>query len=102
MKVGLDLDTDEQHVRAVREAVGPGMALMVDANHAYSLREAAELSRRIEDCNIAFFEEPVSPEFYGQYAELRTKTSIPIAGGECEYLSHGFKAKTGLILFGHF
>ena len=92
MKVGLDLDTDEQHVRAVRSAIGPGMSLMVDANHAYSLKEAAELCRRIQDCNIAFFEEPVSPEFYGQYSELRSKTSIPVAGGECEYLAHGFKA----------
>ena len=46
---------------------------------------------KVEDQNISFFEEPVSPEFYHQYAELRLKTSIPIAGGECEYLRHGFK-----------
>jgi len=92
MKVGLDLDRDEKHVKAVRRAIGPEMELMVDANHAYSLAEAVELSRRIECCNIGFFEEPVSPEYYSQYRELRTKTSIPIAGGECEYLTHGFKA----------
>lgn len=46
---------------------------------------------KLEHCRIGFFEEPVSPEFYGQYAELRLRTSIAIAGGECEYLRHGFK-----------
>ena len=33
----------------------------------------------------------MSPEYYDQYAQLRSKTSIPIAGGECEYLRFGFK-----------
>ena len=32
----------------------------------------------------------MSQEFYDQYAQLRQKTSIPIAGGECEYLRYGF------------
>ena len=48
MKVGLDLDRDEKHVKAVRRAIGPEMELMVDANHAYSLAEAVELSRQDE------------------------------------------------------
>jgi D-galactarolactone cycloisomerase len=63
---------------------------MVDANHAYSLREAVELAKKMEQHQITWFEEPVSPEFYDQYRELRNKTSIPIAGGECEYLRYGF------------
>ena len=46
MKVGLDLERDEKHVKAVRRAIGPAMELMVDANHAYSLAEAVELSRQ--------------------------------------------------------
>jgi len=48
------------------------------------------LCRKIEPFNISWFEEPISPEFYDQYRELRDKTSIPIAGGECEYLRFGF------------
>ncbi|MEM6766953.1 MAG: mandelate racemase/muconate lactonizing enzyme family protein [Bacteroidota bacterium] len=90
MKVGLSIHEDVQHVQAVREAIGEDIPLMVDANHAYSLREAAELARLIEPYRISWFEEPVSPEFYHHYRELRTKTSIPIAGGECEYLRYGF------------
>ncbi len=89
MKVGLGLAADQAHVAAVRAAIGPDVKLMVDANHAYSLREALELSRALEPHAIGWFEEPVSPEFYGQYQELRQRTSIPIAGGECEYLRYG-------------
>ena len=90
MKVGLSIKDDVRHVKNVRAAVGPEIQLMVDSNHAYSLREAAELARKIEPYDIGWFEEPVSPEFYDQYAQLRQKTSIPIAGGECEYLRYGF------------
>lgn len=89
MKVGLTIEKDVEHVKKVREAIGEDIRLMVDSNHAYSLREAAELSRRIETYNIGWFEEPVSPEFYQHYKELRSKTRIPIAGGECEYLRYG-------------
>ena len=91
MKVGMTIEKDVEHVQAVRKAIGNDMELMIDSNHAYSLKEAVELARRVEDQNIGFFEEPISPEFYGQYSELRLRTSIPIAGGECEYLRHGFK-----------
>lgn len=91
MKVGLGIDLDIEHVKSVREAIGPKMNLMIDANHAYNLREAILLSKEIEQYNIGWFEEPISPEYYEQYAELRAKTTIPIAGGECEYLRFGFQ-----------
>ena len=91
MKVGLGLATDLRHVRAVRRAIGDDIQLMVDANHAYSLSEALRLAEAIEELDIAFFEEPVSPEDYDGYRELRQRISIPIAGGECEYLLEGFR-----------
>ncbi len=92
MKVGLGIKEDIEIVRRIRETIGEDLELMVDSNHAYNLRESVQLSKAIEQYNIGWFEEPVSPEFYNQYAELRTKTSIPIAGGECEYLRYGFQA----------
>ncbi|MEM8887527.1 MAG: mandelate racemase/muconate lactonizing enzyme family protein [Bacteroidota bacterium] len=91
MKVGHSVKEDFRNVRMVREAIGDEVMLMVDSNHAYSLREAAQLARMIEPFNIGWFEEPVSPEFYHHYRELRNKTTIPIAGGECEYLRYGFQ-----------
>jgi len=89
MKVGLSLKKDVANVAAVRAAIGGDIKLMVDSNHAYSLREATELARKIEQYDIGWFEEPVSPEFYDQYKTLRDKTVIPISGGECEYLRYG-------------
>ena len=91
MKVGLGVATDVKHVRAVQAAIGADMQLMVDANHAYSLSEALRFARQIEELDIGFFEEPVSPEDYEGYRELRQRSSIPIAGGECEYLLAGFR-----------
>ncbi|WP_075602763.1 mandelate racemase/muconate lactonizing enzyme family protein [Saccharicrinis aurantiacus] len=90
MKVGMTLEKDIEMVHAVRKAIGDDMKLMVDSNHAYNLREAIILSKAIEEYNIGWFEEPVSPEYYDQYAELRQNTTIPIAGGECENLRYGF------------
>lgn len=90
MKVGLSIKEDIKNVSAVRNAIGDDIELMVDANHAFNLREAIYLSRALDDFKISWFEEPVSPEFYGQYAELRSKTNIPVATGECEYLRYGF------------
>ena len=91
MKVGLSLEEDVEYVRLIRQAIGPRIKLMIDANHAYNLREAIQLARAVEPYNIYWFEEPISPEYYGQYAELRAKTTIPIAAGECEYLRFGFQ-----------
>tara|TARA_R110002049_G_scaffold45604_2_gene132930 strand:- start:43712 stop:44857 length:1146 start_codon:yes stop_codon:yes gene_type:complete len=91
MKVGLGIKEDIANVKKVRDIIGSDIKLMVDSNHAYTLREASELARKIEEYDIGWFEEPLSPEFYGQYNELRQKTSIPISGGECEYLRFGFQ-----------
>lgn len=91
MKVGFNIEQDIENVKHIRESIGPDIHLMIDANHAYNLREAVQLAKAVEPYNIYWFEEPISPEYYQQYAELRTKTSIPIAGGECEYLRFGFQ-----------
>ncbi len=90
MKVGLGIAKDVEYVTAIRKAIGDELELMIDSNHAYSLKDAALLSHRVEDLNISWFEEPVSPEHYSCYKQLRDKTNIPITGGECEYLRYGF------------
>lgn len=90
MKVGLGIAKDVNNVKHLRSIIGYDIKLMIDSNHAYTYTEALELSKKLEKYEISWFEEPVSPEFYEQYAELRQKTTIPIAGGECEYLRFGF------------
>ena len=91
MKVGLNLKDDIANVKAIRNAIGPDIELMIDSNHAYSYDEALKLSKKLEDQDIKWFEEPLSPEFYDQYSDFKSKSLIPVAAGECEYLRYGFQ-----------
>ena len=91
MKVGLNLKDDIANVKAVRNAIGPDIELMIDSNHAYSYDEALKLSKKLEDQDIKWFEEPLSPEFYDQYSDFKSKSLIPVAAGECEYFRYGFQ-----------
>jgi D-galactarolactone cycloisomerase len=91
MKVGFGLQEDLRRVRAVRETIGDQIQLMIDANHAYDASTAIRLGRALEAYDIAWFEEPVSPEDLDGYREVRRALSIPIAGGEAEFTRYGFR-----------
>lgn len=92
MKVGLlRVEDDCERVAAVREAVGPDCALLVDANHAYNAMTAVHMARGLEPHGVRWFEEPVPPEDRDGYRRVRSSTSIPIAGGECESMRYGFR-----------
>ncbi len=91
MKIGLGIETDLRLVRAVHAAIGGRAELMVDANCAYSLSEALRLAKLLEPFDISWFEEPLSPDDYEGYRELRQRRTIPIASGENEYLITGFR-----------
>jgi D-galactarolactone cycloisomerase len=91
LKVGFGVEEDATVTRAVREAIGPGIALMVDANHAYDAVAAIRLGRMIEALDIGWFEEPVPPEDVAGYQAVKAALSIPIAGGECEFTRFGFR-----------
>ena len=91
LKVGFGVDEDAAVTRAVREAIGPDVALMVDANHAYDAVAAIRLGRMIEPHDIGWFEEPVPPEDVAGYRAVKAAISIPVAGGECEFTRFGFR-----------
>jgi D-galactarolactone cycloisomerase len=91
LKVGYGIDKDVSYVKAIRQAIGEEMYLMVDANHAYNSSEAIQLARKLEKFDIHWFEEPVPPEDLEGYCEVRKKSNILIAGGECEYTRYGFR-----------
>jgi len=91
LKVGYGLEEDARMVRAVRDAIGPGVGLMIDANHAYDTVGAIRLGRSVEAFDIAWFEEPVPPEDVAGHRQVRSALSIPIASGECEFTRYGFR-----------
>ncbi len=75
---------DEARVRAVREAVGDNVELMVDAACLMKYEAALRWCKRLEPYNLMWFEEPILYNDVHQLAELRQRTSIPIAAGQWE------------------
>jgi D-galactarolactone cycloisomerase len=96
VKLGFGVDDDITVMREVRRALGDRPAtLMVDTNHAYGVADALRLGRTLESFDLRWYEEPVAPEDYAGYRELRSKLSIPIAGGENEHSLYGFRDLVG-------
>jgi len=99
MKVGgLPLKDDIRRVAALRDAVGPDVDIMLDANSAYDVPAAITAAHAFGPFNIRWFEEPVhwydSVHGLGQVAAA---TKIPIASGESELHRWGCR---DLILYG--
>ncbi len=81
IKVGLlPVEADLERVAAIRDRIGPGPKLMVDANHAYNVFTAVRLGRAMESYGILWFEEPVVPEDREGYRRVRDSIDIPVAG----------------------
>lgn len=92
VKIGLlPLEQDRERLRVIRQAVGPEIGLLVDANHAYSAAAAVKMGRLMEPFDVRFFEEPVVPEDHEGYRHVRRHNPIPVAGGECEFTRYGFR-----------
>jgi D-galactarolactone cycloisomerase len=92
IKIGLgDIERDIARVAAVREAIGPGVRLMVDANHCFSVPVAIRLGRQLEALNVEWFEEPISPEDIDGYVEVTRALDIAVAGGENEFTRYAFR-----------
>ncbi|HLF05223.1 MAG TPA: mandelate racemase/muconate lactonizing enzyme family protein [Dehalococcoidia bacterium] len=76
---GKDVSVDAARLRAVREALGDGVMLIVDGNAKFDFTHARELLRRIEPLNIGCFDHPVVLRDLRLMAELRHCTTIPLA-----------------------
>lgn len=90
IKVGKrDAGEDADRLAAVREAVGPDMHLMIDANQAWTQAEAVRRSRLLEAFDPFWFEEPLPAEDLSGHVRLAAHSTIPIAVGESIYsISH--------------
>jgi L-alanine-DL-glutamate epimerase-like enolase superfamily enzyme len=89
---GFSIDKCVRRVEAARRGVGAGVELMVDAHGSLEVPVAITLARALERYDIAWFEEPVSPENHRGQAEVRRATRIPIASGEREFTRYGFQS----------
>ena len=82
---------DTSRVQALRDAIGPDIDLMIDLNGGYNRLQAFQAAKLWEPFNLYWLEEPVSPNQIDCLADLRSRTSMPIAAGENEFRVYGFK-----------
>ncbi|WP_158924109.1 mandelate racemase/muconate lactonizing enzyme family protein [Acidisphaera sp. S103] len=76
---------DVARLSAVRDAIGPAMEIMTDANQAFTVDEAIRRARQYEPLDIAWFEEPLPADDLGGHVRLARSTAVPIAVGESIY-----------------
>lgn len=87
---GMSPEEDAARVLAAREAGGDEFVLALDANQGYTVREAVDLSLRVSDLSIRWFEEPV--RWHNDRRDLRNvrfRSSIPICAGQSELSTSG-------------
>jgi D-galactarolactone cycloisomerase len=84
--------TDVESVRAARDAVGPGVELMLDTNCPWNPDDAIRMARALANYRLFWLEEPVwPPEDYTGLARVAAATETPIALGENESTLFGFR-----------
>jgi L-alanine-DL-glutamate epimerase-like enolase superfamily enzyme len=83
--------SDVASVRAIREAVGPDVEIMLDVNSAYDAATAIKVGRQLEDADITWIEEPVPADDLDGYRRVREGQPIPVAAGESEFGVFGFR-----------
>jgi L-rhamnonate dehydratase len=83
---------DAARVRHLRDELGPAVPIAIDANESLWLDEAMRLCRMIEDCDIAWFEDPVRRNDPRDLALLRRRTTIPISAGQMDGHSERFRS----------
>lgn len=88
---GAPVEEDIARVHAVRQAIGPDIALGIDANNAWSYPTALKMARACEKENVLFFEEPMSTDFPEDCIRLAQNTDVSIAGYETLLTRYGMK-----------
>lgn len=85
------LEEDLDSVAAVRDAIGAGVQLMVDANGGYNLATAKKVLSELERHDVTWFEEPLPNDDLEGYRSLRVGANIPIAAGETWFTRYDFR-----------
>lgn len=95
MKAGVKWGTapheDIARIKRVRKELGPEIEILVDVNNAYTAGTAIRVGKRIEECDIYLYEEPVLADDMEGLARVRQSVNIPIGTGEHEYTKYGVR-----------
>ncbi len=91
LKVGVDIDLDEQRLAIAREVAGQEVSFKVDANEGWSVEDAPKNIRRLNKYKLAGVETPVPRENPADIAAVRRQVDVPI-------LEHVHDTEYGLAL----
>jgi len=86
---GRNLNRDVRRVEKVREAVGPDIGIMLDANNCWDAATGVRFANKVKHCDILFLEEPVFADDIPGLARFKRGTDMPLAAGEHEYTKFG-------------
>jgi L-alanine-DL-glutamate epimerase-like enolase superfamily enzyme len=97
MKVGRDPDADPHRVAVARDAIGPDVELMVDANGAWSAERAVEMAHRFAQQQVRWLEEPVSSDDLAglRHVRARVPAGVAVAAGEYATDAYAFERLLG-------
>ena len=83
MKVGANINDDIRRAQIIREEIGSGIKLMMDANQKWDVNEAIQQMKRLSEFNPWWIEEPTSPDdILGHLAIRKAISPIKVATGE--------------------
>jgi len=82
MKVGRPGLADVEHVKAVRDKVGPDMLIKIDSNQGWDYQTACANLDAMESLNLQYSEQPIAARDYTNLARLRDRVSMPICADE--------------------
>ncbi len=82
IKVGSGVSADAERVAAVRDAVGSGMQLRIDANQQYDASGALELCKAVKRLDLQLFEQPAPKDDLEGLAQVRRHGGIPVMADE--------------------
>jgi len=88
---GASFADDLARVRAVRDAIGPQVGLMVDALYALDVSQARRMAEALAALEVLFLEAPVHPEDVDGLARVAAGSPVPIAGNEFSFGLDGFR-----------
>ena len=84
------VDTGIASTAAMREAVGPDIAIMVDCHSFFDVERAVRVAERLEPYNLTWYEEPVAPDRVDDTVAIRRRIRQHMAGGETLFGLTGF------------
>ena len=90
LRVGDTAAKDIARVRAVRQAVGDAIDIMVDANTNYVLDDVRKVMPAFEECAVGWLEEPFPPQDRRAYAKAVAFGRVPLAAGENHFTRYEF------------